>query len=103
MIAAGTSVEDATRFLIRLGDDAAHSVDRIFSLVALMRSTRPSVALRVVMQVAGSPYRQAPRKAIHQPAMDPSGTPVRPGATKVENPSLVADVMRRLGLRREQG
>jgi uncharacterized protein (DUF2336 family) len=103
LIAAGASVEDATRFLIRLGDDAAHSVDRIFSLVALMRSTRPSVALRVVMQVAGSPYRQAPRKTIHQPAMDPSGTHARAGAAKVENPSLVADVMRKLGLRREQG
>lgn len=103
LIAAGASAEDATRFLIRLGDDAAHSVDRIFSLVALMRSTRPSVALRVVMQVAGSPYRQPPRKAVHQPAMDPSGTPARAGAAKVENPSLVADVMRKLGLRREQG
>lgn len=103
LMAAGASVEDATRFLIRLGDDAAHSVDRIFALVALMRATRPSVAQRVVMQVAGARSRTEPRKTRYQPAMDPSSTPARPGASKADNQSLVGGVMRRLGLRREQG
>jgi hypothetical protein len=102
LIAAGASAEDATRFLIRLGDDAAHSVDRIFALVALMRSTRPAVAQRVVMQVAGARSQSAPRKGRHQPTMDPSSTPARAGASKQDH-TLVGGVMRRLGLRREQG
>ena len=55
LVAAGVGPEDATRFLIRLGDEAAHSVERIFALVALMRSVRPAVAWRAVAQIAGAP------------------------------------------------
>ena len=103
LIAAGASAEEATRFLIRLGDETAHSVDRVFALVGLMRATRPSVAQRLVTQVAGTPHHAASRRPRHQPAMDPSTTPARAGAAKTETPSLVGGVMRRLGLRREQG
>lgn len=103
LVAAGVSAEDTTRFLIRLGDEAAHSVDRIFALVALMRRVKPSVAQRVVMQVAGARAQSATRKTRHQPAMDPSGTPARAGAVKQDGHTLVGGVMRRLGLRREQG
>lgn len=103
LIAAGASVEDATRFLIRLGDETACSVERIFALVAMMRQVRPAVARRVVMQVAGAVAPAAGRKPVHQPAMDPSGTPTRGGAVRQDNPALVGDLMRRFGLRREQG
>jgi hypothetical protein len=102
LTAAGASPEDATRFLIRLGDEAAHSVQRIFALVALMRATRPSVALRLIRQIAGTRVAGM-RKSQHQPAMDPSGTPARPGATKSDSYVLVGDVMRKLGLKREHG
>jgi uncharacterized protein (DUF2336 family) len=102
LVAAGVNVEDATRFLIRLGDETAHSVDRIFALVTLMRATRPSVAQRLLRQVAGSRTTQ-PRKGQHQPAMDPSGTPVRTGAAKQDNHALVGGIMRKLGLKRDNG
>lgn len=103
LTAAGLSVEDATRFLIRLGDDAAHSVERIFAVVGLMRSVRPSVALRLVMQVSGSPMPSSGRKGQHQPVMDPSGTPARIGPTRSENPAAASDILRKLGSRRDQG
>jgi hypothetical protein len=103
LTAAGASVEDATRFMIRLGDEAAHSVDRIFALVALMRLVRPAVALRIIMQVAGVRAPVVSRRGRHQPAMDPSNSPNRSGAAKPESQTLISDVMRKLGLRRENG
>lgn len=102
LTAAGISVEDATRFLIRLGDEAAHSVERIFAVVALMRSVRPTVALRLVMQVSGTPMPAATRKGQHQPAMDPSGTPARIGPARPES-AMTSDILRKLGAKREQG
>lgn len=103
LAAAGASVEDATRFLIRLGDEAAHSVERIFAVVALMRSVRPSVALRLVMQVSGTPMPAAVRRGQHQPAMDPSGTPARTGTARGETVGAAGDILRKLGLKRDQG
>ncbi|KPF65877.1 hypothetical protein IP69_16945 [Bosea sp. AAP35] len=102
LTAAGLSVEDATRFLIRLGDDAAHSVERIFAVVALMRSVRPSVAFRLVMQVSGTPMPAPARRGQHQPAMDPSGTPARIGPARIENPASASDILRKIGSRRDQ-
>lgn len=98
LMAAGTSVEEATRFLIRLGDETAHSVAGIFSLVALMRAVRPAVALRLAMAIAGTPLPAA-RRGRHQPAMAPGGTPARPAP---QQPTL-AEIVNRLGQRREQG
>lgn len=98
LIAAGASVEEATRLLIRLGDETAHSVERIFSLVALMRSVRPTVAQRLAMAIAGGPLPVA-RRGRHQPAMAPGGTPARP-ASQQPAPS---DILNRLSQRREQG
>lgn len=103
LTAAGASVEDATRFLIRLGDEAAHSVERIFAVVALMRSVRPAVALRLVMQVSGTPMPAAARKGQHQPAMDPSGTPARIGPARPESAMTAGEVLRRVRARRDQG
>lgn len=102
LVASGARIEDATRFLIRLGDDAAHSVDRIFALVALMRLVRPGVAERLMMQIAGGQTQQAVRRGKHQPAMDPSGTPARPGVTQPENHAAIAGMMRKLGLHRDR-
>jgi len=102
LIAAGASVEDATRFLIRLGDDTAHSVDRIFALVALMRGTRQSVAYRLLRQVAG--HQTMPtRKGQHLPAMDPSGTPNRSGTARSDAQVGASDVLRKVGLGRDKG
>lgn len=100
LVASGASVEDATRFLIRLGDETAHSVPRIFALVALMRTVRPAVARRVVMQVAGGRAAPAPRKGQHQPAMAPGGTPSRAGAARQDSLPFVSEIMRKFGLRR---
>lgn len=100
LVACGISVEDATRFLIRLGDETAHSVPRIFALVELMRSVRPSVALRVAMQVAGTSAQPSARKGQHLPAMVPGGTPSRAGAVRQDSPHVVGEIMRKFGLRR---
>jgi uncharacterized protein (DUF2336 family) len=102
LVASGTSVENATRFLIRLGDETAHSVERIFALVALMRSVRPEIAHRVVMQVAGVRSAPAQRKGQHLPAMDPSGTAARGGPARQDGSAMISGAMRQLGLRREQ-
>lgn len=103
LIGAGVRVEEATRFLIRLGDEAAHSVDRIFSLVALMRAIRPSVARRLALLVGGDTPAPTLRRGPHQPAMDPSGTPSRPGTARPDAAPSLADALERLGSRRERG
>lgn len=103
LMACGVGVEDATRLLIRLGDNAAHSVERIFALVELMRSVSPGVALRLVLQVAGEPASPAGRKGQHQPHFDPSRTPARPGAAKPEGRSVLDEIRRRLRSGREPG
>jgi hypothetical protein len=102
LVASGARVEDATRFLIRLGDEAAHSVERIFKLVALMRLVRPGIAERIVMEVAGDQPRPATRRGRHQPAMDPSGTPARQSVAQPEEHATGTGIMRRLGLRRDR-
>lgn len=103
LIASGVSVEEATRFLIRLGDEAAHSVERIFALVALMRTVRPGIAFRLAMQIAGLPASTLQRQGRHQPAMDPSGTPARAGTARPEAQPAMSDVLNRFGAGRERG
>ncbi|CAN7548991.1 hypothetical protein [Bosea sp. LjRoot237] len=96
LIGCGASPEDATRFLIGLGDDAARSVERIFALVELMRSVQPTVARRLAQQIGGVAPRHA-RPGTLQPAMDPSGTPARSGAERAPARGIAQDVRRRLG------
>ncbi len=96
LIGCGASPEDATRFLIGLGDDAARSVERIFALVELMRSLQPAVARRLAQQIGGIAPRST-RPGALQPAMDPSGTPARAGAERTPSRSIVQEVRRRLG------
>lgn len=103
LIAGGVSVEDATRMLIRLGDETAHSVARIFALVALMRAVSPAVAHRLVMQISGDASQLAGRKGQHQPMLDPSGTPARTGAAKPDrHHSLLDEIRRTLARGRDQ-
>lgn len=101
LTAAGASVEDATRFLIRLGDEAAHSVDRIFAVVALMRSVRPAIAQRLVAQIGGTAPVATARKGQHQPAMAPSGTPVRGSAARSEPAGSTSEILRKIGAKRD--
>lgn len=96
LIGCGASPEDATRFLIGLGDDAARSVERIFSLVELMRSLQPAVARRLTQQIGGITPRST-RSGALQPAMDPSGTSARPGAERAPPRGIVQEIRRRLG------
>lgn len=104
LIASGATVEEATRFLIRLGDEAAHSVERIFALVALMRSVRPAIARRLVQQIGGFAPAAPQRRGQHQPAMDPSGTPARPtGALRPDSQPAMSEVLGRIGPQRERG
>lgn len=102
LVACGLSVEEATRFLIRLGDETAHSVDRIFALVELMRLVRPSIAFRLALSIAGTQPAAPQRKGQHQPAMDPSGTPARPGLARPEVQPGMSDVLSRI-TRRDRG
>lgn len=103
LIAAGLRIEDATRFLIRLGDETAHSVERIFALVEAMRVLEPAVALRLVRQISGETMPAASRRREHQPAMDPSGTPARAAAARPDNRSILDTVIGKLGPRRSRG
>ena len=103
LTASGTTVEEATRFLIRLGDDAAHSVERIFALVALMRSVRPAIAFRLTMHIAGTVATAPQRRGQHQPAMDPSGTPSRAGHTRPEAQPAMSEILGKIGAKRERG
>lgn len=103
LTASGTTVEEATRFLIRLGDDAAHSVERIFALVALMRSVRPTIAFRLAMHIAGTTATAPQRRGQHLPAMDPSGTPSRAGNARPEAQPALSDVLGKIGAKRERG
>ncbi len=96
LIGCGAAPEDATRFLIGLGDDAARSVERIFALVELMRALQPAVARRLAQQIGGIAPRST-RSGALQPAMDPSGTPARPGAERAPARGIVQEVRRRLG------
>lgn len=96
LIGCGATPEDATRFLIGLGDDAARSVERIFGLVELMRALQPAVARRLAQQIGGIAPRSA-RPGALQPTMDPSGTPARPGAERTPSRGIVQEVRRRLG------
>jgi uncharacterized protein (DUF2336 family) len=96
LVGCGASPEDATRFLIGLGDDAARSVERIFALVELMRSLQPAVARRLAQQIGGIAPRSTRQGAL-QPAMDPSGTSARPGAERAPVRGIVQEVRRRLG------
>lgn len=88
-------VEETTRFLILLGDDAARSVDRIFALVDLMRTTTPGTALRLLALATGDSTASQPREAKrHIPVMDASGTGARatvPGKTQRLPASKVLD------------
>ncbi|WP_377846455.1 DUF2336 domain-containing protein [Bosea sp. UC22_33] len=102
LTACGTTVEEATRFLIRLGDDAAHSVERIFAVVALMRSVRPAIAFRLAMHIAGATAAAPQRRGQHQPAMDPSGTPSRAGNARPEAQPALSEVLGRIGAKRER-
>ncbi|MBN9456846.1 MAG: hypothetical protein J0I54_09485 [Bosea sp.] len=105
LVASGTTVEEATRFLIRLGDETARSVERIFALVALMRATRPVIARRLIQHIAGLTPAAAQRRGQHQPVMDPSGTPSRAGtgAARPDSQPAMSDVLGRVGLQRERG
>lgn len=96
LIGCGASPEDATRFLIGLGDEAAKSVERIFALVELMRSLQPAVARRLAQQIGGIAPRST-RSGTLQPVMDPSGTPARPGAERAPARGIAQEIRRRLG------
>lgn len=102
LTASGTTVEEATRFLIRLGDDAAHSVERIFALVTLMRTVRPAIAFRLAMHIAGTAAATPQRRGQHQPAMDPSGTPSRAGQARPEAQPAMSEVLGKIGAKRER-
>lgn len=103
LTACGATAEEATRFLIRLGDESAHSVERIFSLVALMRSARPAIAFRLAMHIAGIVAAAPQRRGQHQPAMDPSGTPSRAGNARPEAQPAMSEVLGKIVAKRERG
>lgn len=96
LVGCGASPEEATRFLIGLGDDTALSVQRIFALADLMRLLTPATARRLALQI-GRLSENAGFRPNLQPAMDPSGTPVRAGAERPAARSNVQEVLRRLG------
>lgn len=96
LVGCGASPEEATRFLIGLGDDTAFSVQRIFALADLMRLLTPATARRLVLQIGRLSEQGSARPAL-QPAMDPSGTPARPGLERPSSRGGMQDMLRRLG------
>lgn len=96
LVSCGASPEEATRFLIGLGDDTALSVQRIFALADLMRLLTPATARRLALQIGQLSEHGSARPAL-QPAMDPSGTPVRPGAERPAARGSVQEMLRRFG------
>ncbi|WP_332684333.1 DUF2336 domain-containing protein [Bosea sp. (in: a-proteobacteria)] len=96
LVGCGASPEEATRFLIGLGDDTALSVQRIFALADLMRLLNPATARRLALQIGGLAEHGGARPAL-QPAMDPSGTPARAGGERPAARSSVQEMLRRLG------
>lgn len=96
LVGCGASPEEATRFLIGLGDDTALSVQRIFALADLMRLLTPATARRLALQIGGLSVHGGARPAL-QPAMDPSGTPARAGAERPAARGSMQEMLRRLG------
>lgn len=100
LAAGGASPEEATRFLIRLGDEAARSVGQIFAIVALLRELTQPVALRLLEQiVGGTELREAAKPRPLQPLMDPSTSPTRVGQPRREGRSVLDEVRKGLGLK----
>lgn len=106
LTALGFSVEQGTRFLIRLGDEAARSVQRIFAHVDLMRTVPPGVALRILVAVCDDPALRLAlagpaSPARHTPAMAEGGVRRVAGAERTQPQRTLAGTIDR-ALRRDQ-
>lgn len=72
LIGLGVEPEDGGVIFISGDDDIAHSVDSVFRLVALMRTTARSTAETIVAAVCGLSHDRNLRQARHVPALDPA-------------------------------
>lgn len=72
LVGLGIEPEDGGVIFISGDDDVAHSVDAVFGLVALMRTTARSTAETIIAATCGLDPQRSVRPARHVPAMDPA-------------------------------
>ncbi|MFC7399668.1 DUF2336 domain-containing protein [Chelatococcus sp. GCM10030263] len=78
LVAVGIDETDAIRIFLTLDPVIAQSVERVFSLAALVRSVSRETASRVTSAVVGHDIATPRRTGQHVPALAPSGTGARP-------------------------
>jgi uncharacterized protein (DUF2336 family) len=78
LVAVGVDETDAIRIFLTLDPVIAQSVERVFSLAALVRSVSRETASRVTSAVVGRDISTPRRTGQHVPALAPSGTGARP-------------------------
>ena len=76
LVAIGFDEDDATRLVLTLHPVLSHSVAKVFGLVRTMREVPRPVALALVEAILGQ-AASVERTGRHEPAMSPSGTPMR--------------------------
>lgn len=72
LVGLGIEPEDGGVIFISGDDDIAHSVDAVFGLVALMRTTARSTAETIVSAACGLSVDRSARLTRHAPALDPA-------------------------------
>jgi hypothetical protein len=93
--ALGVEEEDAIRILLTLHPAVSHSVGTVFALVRILRTVARPTALALVEAILAARTAFAPTGR-HQPAMDPSSTPVAAHQAQTERPRRRADDLQRL-------
>ena len=77
LVAAGISPQDATRMLLRTGDEVAQDSAALHAVVHVMRTTTPQAAELILSAVWPRHQTPAQMPGQHVPVMAPGGTPVR--------------------------
>ena len=77
LVAAGISPEDATRMLLRTGDEVARNSPRLHAVVNVMRSATPQAAELILSAVWPRHHAQMSPQGQHVPVMAAGGTPSR--------------------------
>ncbi len=79
LVAAGISPEDATRMLLRTGDEVARNSLALHAVVHVMRTTSPQAAELILSSAWPRQHvpAQMPGQHQHVPVMAPGGTPAR--------------------------
>ncbi len=95
LVSLGIAAEDATRMLLRTGDDVARSSRQLHAVVAMMRATTRGAA-DLILEAMWPRLTQPRRAAMHVPVMAPGGTPSRaPAGSRRPAESQAIDKLRK--------